>query len=150
MNPRDFFSTRQLDRSESFQRGLQLIWIGATVVQLAVLAVAVWLTPRSRWRGIPGGVALGALTLVAVWAAGLPFVLVAHWWRRRYGVSRSDYGTILVDLSGFHLLGEHASAAACMDAVLLVGSAHDTREQEVLHYLTELPPGRFLGVLLVG
>jgi STE24 endopeptidase len=119
VNPRDFFSTRQLDRSESFQRGLRLIWIGATVVQLAVLALAVWLAPRSRWRGIPGGVALGALTLVAVWAAELPFVLVAHWWRRRYGVSRSDYGTILVD-PWLEWLGSLALACVAIALVMVL------------------------------
>ena len=97
MDPRDFFSTRHLERSESYQRGLRALWIGATLVQLAVLVVAVRLAPRTGWRGIAGGVALGALTLVAVWLAGLPFVLAAQWWRRRYGISRSDYSTILVD-----------------------------------------------------
>jgi STE24 endopeptidase len=119
VNPREFFSTRQLERSESFQRGLRLIWIGATIVQLAVLALAVWLAPRTRWRGIPGGVALGALTLVAVWAAGLPFVLAAHWWRRRYGVSRSDYGTILVD-PWLQWLGSLAAACVAIALVMLL------------------------------
>jgi STE24 endopeptidase len=119
VNPHGFFSTRQLERSESFQRGLRLIWIGATVVQLAVLALAVWLAPRSRWRGIPGGVGLGALTLVAVWAAGLPFVLAAHWWRRRYGVSRSDYGTILVD-PWLQWLGSLAAACVAIALVMLL------------------------------
>lgn len=119
VNPREFFSTRQLERSESYQRGLRLIWIGATIVQLAVLALAVWLAPRTRWRGIPGGVALGALTLVAAWAAGLPFVLAAHWWRRRYGVSRSDYGTILVD-PWLQWLGSLAAACVAIALVMLL------------------------------
>ena len=34
------------------------------------------------------------------------------------------FAHVLVDLTGFELLGEHASAAACMDAVALVGRAH--------------------------
>ena len=41
------------------------------------------------------------------------------------------FAHVLVDLTGFELLGEHASAAACMDAVALVGRAHRTREQEL-------------------
>ena len=57
---------------------------------------------------------------------------------------------VLVDLSGFEVLGEHASAAACMDAVLLVGKAHKTREKHLLQFLGEMPASRFLGVLLVG
>ncbi|HEX3762152.1 MAG TPA: hypothetical protein VHW23_25800 [Kofleriaceae bacterium] len=57
---------------------------------------------------------------------------------------------VLVDLTGFELLGEHASAAACMDAVALVGRAHNTRENELLELARLMPRGRFLGVLLVG
>jgi len=60
------------------------------------------------------------------------------------------FAHVLVDLTGFELLGEHASAAACMDAVALVGRAHHTREQELLALAQFMPPGRFLGVLLVG
>lgn len=57
---------------------------------------------------------------------------------------------VLVDLTGFELLGEHASAAACMDAVALVGRAHHTRENELMELARLMPYGRFLGVLIVG
>ncbi len=57
---------------------------------------------------------------------------------------------VLVDLTGFDRLGEHASAAACMDGVVLVGRAHKTREKDVLRFVNEMPQSRFLGVLLVG
>lgn len=57
---------------------------------------------------------------------------------------------VLVDLTGFDRLGEHASAAACMDGVVLVGRAHKTREKDVLRFINEMPASRFLGVLLVG
>ena len=57
---------------------------------------------------------------------------------------------VLVDLTGFELLGEHASAAACMDAVALVSRAHHSREQELIQLAELMPAGRFLGVLLVG
>jgi hypothetical protein len=60
------------------------------------------------------------------------------------------FAHVLVDLTGFELLGEHASAAACMDAVALVGRAHQTREQEMVALAELMPHGRFLGVLLVG
>jgi Zn-dependent protease with chaperone function len=116
LDPREFFSARHLERSETYQRGLRLLWIGATLVQLVVLVLAVRLAPRTGWRGIPGGVALGALTLVAVWLAGLPFVLAAHWWRRHYGISRSDYTAILVD----PWLAEIGSLAAACFAIALV------------------------------
>jgi hypothetical protein len=60
------------------------------------------------------------------------------------------FAHVLVDLTGFELLGEHASAAACMDAVAIVGRAHRTRERELLALAELMPRGRFLGVLLVG
>lgn len=60
------------------------------------------------------------------------------------------FAHVLVDLTGFELLGEHATAAACMDAVALVGRAHHTRERELVELATLMPRGRFLGVLLVG
>lgn len=60
------------------------------------------------------------------------------------------FSHVLVDLTGFEVLGEHASAAACMDAVMLVGQAHKTRERTLLGFKSEMPKGRFLGVLLVG
>ena len=60
------------------------------------------------------------------------------------------FAHVLVDLTGFELLGEHASAAACMDAVALVGRAHHTREQELIQLSDLMPHGRFLGVILVG
>ena len=60
------------------------------------------------------------------------------------------FAHVLVDLTGFELLGEHASAAACMDAVALVSRAHLTGERELLALAQLMPAGRFLGVLLVG
>jgi len=60
------------------------------------------------------------------------------------------FAHVLVDLTGFELLGEHASAAACMDAVALVSRAHRTRERELVELAQLMPHGRFLGVLLVG
>jgi hypothetical protein len=60
------------------------------------------------------------------------------------------FAHVLVDLTGFELLGEHGSAAACMDAVALVGRAHFTKEDELLALSPLMPQDRFLGILLVG
>jgi STE24 endopeptidase len=119
VDAREAFGTRHLERSERYVRGLRLLWIGALLAELAVLGLAVWLAPRARPRGILGGVALGAATLVAVWVALLPFVLAAHWWRRRYGISRSDYGAILVD-PWLERLGALAAACAAIALVMVL------------------------------
>jgi hypothetical protein len=60
------------------------------------------------------------------------------------------FAHVLVDLTGFELLGEHAAAAASMDAVAVVGEAHQSREQELVELARLMPRGRCLGVLLVG
>lgn len=60
------------------------------------------------------------------------------------------FGHVLVDLTGFELLGEHATAAACMDAVAIVGRARKTRDAQLMELARMMPRGRFLGVLLVG
>ena len=60
------------------------------------------------------------------------------------------FGHLLVDLTGFELVGEHGSAAACMDAVALVGRARVTRDVDLVRLVPTLPRGRFLGVLLVA
>jgi hypothetical protein len=60
------------------------------------------------------------------------------------------FAHVLVDLTGFELLGEHGSAAACMDGVALVARAHHTHEKNLLELARQMPEGRFLGVMLVG
>ena len=60
------------------------------------------------------------------------------------------FAHVLVDLTGFELLGEHASAAACMDGVAIVARAHLTHEQQLMELVQLMPRGRFMGVLLVG
>lgn len=117
LDAREVFGDRQVERSERYERGLRLLWLGATAVELIVLWLAVLIAPRVRARGVLGAVAVGAATLVAVWLASLPFVLGAHWWRRRYGISRADYGTILVD-PWLERIG--ALAAACVAIALFV------------------------------
>lgn len=60
------------------------------------------------------------------------------------------FAHILVDLTGFDLLGEHAAAAAAVDAISIVGRAHHTREMDLRQLAEQMPPDRFLGVVLVG
>jgi STE24 endopeptidase len=115
----EIFGSRHVERSAAYERGLRLFWLGAVAAELALLGLAAWLALRSRARGILGGVVLGAATLVGVWLIRLPFVLGAHWWRRRYGISRSDYGTILVD-PWLERLGTLVVACAAIALVMVL------------------------------
>jgi hypothetical protein len=56
---------------------------------------------------------------------------------------------VLVDLTGFDLMGEEG-AVEQMDALILVARAGKTTERDLLRRTAELPKRRFLGVLLVG
>lgn len=60
------------------------------------------------------------------------------------------FAHVLVDLTGFDLLGEHASAAACMDSVVLLARARHTNEGHLLMMKKAVPKNRFMGVLLLG
>lgn len=122
LEARDVFGQREIERSSEYERGLRLFWLGAVLSALATLALATWLARRSRARGILGGIVLGAATLAAVWLARLPFVLGAHWWRRRFGISRADYATILVD-PWLERLGTLVAACAAIALVMILARA---------------------------
>jgi len=61
-----------------------------------------------------------------------------------------EFNLVLVDFTGFPLMGEHASAFDLVDAVLIVARAGLTREKELLARNAEVPAARRLGVLLSG
>jgi hypothetical protein len=97
--------------------------------------------PRVRW--LHGSLAL--ITAPRVERAGEVVPQLARM------LERSDlFAHVLVDLTGFERLGDHATVAACMDGVALVGKAHHSREQELVELARSMPRDRFLGVLLVG
>jgi STE24 endopeptidase len=115
----DVFSPEHIERSARYERFLRWNWAAATLVQIAVLLLFVRFAPRLRLRGIPGGVAIGVAALVAGWLAGLPFVLAAHSWRRRYDISDADYSTILLD-PWLQWLGGLVAAAAAIALFMLL------------------------------
>ncbi len=60
------------------------------------------------------------------------------------------YCHVLVDLTGFDLLGEHWLGYDLMDGVLVVANAGSTTERQLLHCHQEIPKSRDMGVLLYG
>lgn len=119
LDPAPIFSRGHLERSARYEGLHRVNWVLATLMQIGVLVAVVRLAPRLRRRGVAGGIALGAGTLVAVWLARLPFVIAAHWWRRRYDVSDAGYGTILVD-PWLERLGSLAAAAGAIGIFMLL------------------------------
>jgi STE24 endopeptidase len=88
---RDLFDEATLERTGRDAGGHALLWAGALVAQLAVLALLARRRPDARGPLLLRAAALGALVYAAAWAAALPFRLAGHWWRRRYDVSDLDY-----------------------------------------------------------
>jgi STE24 endopeptidase len=115
----DVFPAEHLERSARYEDFLRTNWAVATMIQIAVLLPFVRFAPRLPLRGIRGGVAIGAAALVAVWLAGVPFVLAAHRERRRYGVSDAAYSTILVD-PWLERIGGLVAAAAAIALFMLL------------------------------
>jgi STE24 endopeptidase len=102
LDPRAYFDPAFLDRAEHVRRVTRALFLGSTVVQLAVGAVLVWQAPRVahalRLRGrYRTGLGLAGAVLAAVWLATLPFGVVRHWWSRRYGLSHQEYPAWLLD-----------------------------------------------------
>jgi hypothetical protein len=60
------------------------------------------------------------------------------------------FGTLVVDLTGFDRMGEHAAAMAMVDAVIVVALAGHSTEEQLVRWMREIPPEHNLGVLLVG
>jgi STE24 endopeptidase len=98
---RDFFSAREVERHERYERFLRALFFPAVLLQGAVLVGLVLAAPRILRRlpfhPVVQGVLLALAAVVCVWLARLPVGVTAHWWRRRYGVARQDYLEWLVD-----------------------------------------------------
>jgi STE24 endopeptidase len=79
-----------------YERLLDLLWLGATLTELVVLA----LLARRGGRLVHGlglgrvnaGIVVGVVSLTILWAAGLPWVVATQWWERRHAVSYESYG----------------------------------------------------------
>jgi STE24 endopeptidase len=91
----DFLPAALLERAESYQRGLVWIAVGALAAQIAVLAFMVWRGPKIARRieigPISVGIVVGLVTMVAAWAAAIPFTVLSTWWDRRYDLSSLSY-----------------------------------------------------------
>jgi STE24 endopeptidase len=100
LDPHAYFSNRQLERTASYARGARLLWLFATLVQLAALAVfarfgARWARESAAGR-MGTGMLLGMLGFALVWAAQLPSSVLEVWWARRHGLNTVSYLAVTV------------------------------------------------------
>jgi hypothetical protein len=69
---------------------------------------------------------------------------------RLVNMSAELFSHIVIDLTGFDLLGEHLAAIDLCDGALIVARAGRTREDALLRMSAQISPERNLGVVLVG
>jgi hypothetical protein len=137
-----------------------LVEIGLALCELAGTTVAV-VDANARYPSLPhlAKIAKGSAAYSTRWLRGA-LALISPSRAERSGEvvprlarvlleTNELFGHLLVDLSGFERLGEHATAAACMDAVAIVGRAHRTHERTLRKLVGAMPQERFLGVVLV-
>jgi STE24 endopeptidase len=95
IDPRDYWSVRELDRAESFERFLDangLLALLAGAVALFVLSVRAPKFARGTGLGPVGaGIIVGMVTIVVLTAVSIPFDLAQQWWYRRHGLSDQSY-----------------------------------------------------------
>jgi STE24 endopeptidase len=123
LDPRDYFSARELDRHERYESVLRGLFGAAVLLQAAVLVGFILAAPRlvrrmpfgSVWQGV----FLAFAIVVSLWLARLPVGVVAHWWRRRYGIARQDYLEWLVD-PWLELAAEAAVTCAAVAVAMML------------------------------
>jgi STE24 endopeptidase len=119
-----YFTPAQLRASDDFSRFGDLTWLGATVVQLAVLVVYARRGAgfaRESAAGPAGtGMLLGMLGFALVWLAQLPFTVADLWWQRRHHISHEGYASALFG-NWFSLGGEFVFL--CLTLAIVMGLA---------------------------
>jgi STE24 endopeptidase len=89
------FGRGLVHRASRYERLLDLLWLGATLTELVVLALLVRRGRRlAQGLGlgrVNAGIVVGVVSLTILWAAGLPWVVATEWWQRRHGVSYQGY-----------------------------------------------------------
>lgn len=125
LDPRDYFSARELDRHERYESVLRWLFFAAVLVHGAVLVGFVLAAPglsrRLPFRPLVRGLLITFAIVACVWLARLPVGVAAHWWRRRYGIARQDYLEWLVD--PWLELGAEIAVTGALVAVAMVLAA---------------------------
>lgn len=128
LDPHGYFSDSFLDRSATYERFLTILWLLASAVTIAALAVYARSGHRLARESAAGrvgtGLLLAMLGFAIVWLTQVPFELAGLWWQRRYDVSHQDYVTQL--LNSFLSLGSEF-VFLCLGFAVMMGLAGTMR-----------------------
>jgi Zn-dependent protease with chaperone function len=101
LDPRDYFSAHQLERTRDYERFLRVDFVLAGLALLAVLYLYAQRGARFVRESAAGrigtGMLLGMLGFAFAWLSQLPFGLAGVWWERRHGVSKQGYVDWLIE-----------------------------------------------------
>jgi STE24 endopeptidase len=93
------FSQAFLRRAEHYERFHYLLWVGQTVVTLAVFALYAWRGARFARESAAGPIGtamlLAMIGFALVWLASIPFQVLSLWWERRYHQSHESYAAVV-------------------------------------------------------
>jgi STE24 endopeptidase len=117
------FGAKAAEDAADYRRVLRWLWVGLTVAQLAALLLLVRVAPRLE-RRLPGppllrGMALGLISVAALWLVWIPFGLTGLWWRRKHDISHLGYGDLLFEPWPSYL-GEAVVAAVAVGIAMVL------------------------------
>src|SRR2546427_7005941 len=94
------FGAGAVRAGERYERFFEYEWLLGTIVKVLALVVMVQRGPRlARSLGlgrVNAGVITGVVVVTVLWAVSLPFGIATGWWERRHGISKEDWGTIVL------------------------------------------------------
>jgi STE24 endopeptidase len=119
-----YFTQRSLDRTASYNRGVEVLWLLGTTATLAALIVLVRRLPRTvstiGLGRVGSAVIAGMVLIVALWFVMLPFSFAELWWQHHWGLGPFDF---FAWLNGQWATLLPAAGSALATIVLLVGLA---------------------------
>jgi STE24 endopeptidase len=119
-----YFSAAELHEAASFARISRLLWVCATVVELAVFVAFAQRGARFARESAAGpvgtGMLLGMLGFALLWLAELPFAVLNLWWERRHGLVHGGYVEAI--FGGWLALGGKF-AFLCLALAIVMGLA---------------------------
>lgn len=130
VDPHRFFTAVQLHAASSYSSVGDWLWVGGTIVQLAVLGLYAWRGERFMRDSAAGpigtGMLLGMLGFALVWLAQVPFTVLGLWWERRHHFTSEGYFTTV--FGGWLGLGA-AFVFLCVALAVVMGLARRVGER---------------------
>lgn len=95
LDPRDYFSSSELARTERYERFVRTDLVLSLFATIAALLVLMRRAPRlarnTRLGPIGAGLIVAMVMLVVLWAVDLPFAIALRWWQERHDLAEGSW-----------------------------------------------------------